>query len=203
MQELRPGLSTWTALHPSWTPEEGGPDGWEQEVRSYAYDSGDELVLFDPLAPPPEIYGLADARPVVVLLTCHWHQRSSQDLVDRLGATVYTPEAKIDDVRATAQPYRHGDTLPGGVEALVGGYSDEATLWIPACGGLVIGDVFLGGEQGFRVQPDSWLAEGLTHEGLRERLRPLLELPIELLLPTHGEPVVEDAKGVLERALAT
>ena len=101
------------------------------------------------------------------------------------------------------QPYRHGDALPGGVQALVGGYSDEATLWIPACGGLVIGDVFLGGEQGFRVQPDSWLAEGLTHEGLRERLRPLLELPIELLLPTHGEPVVEDATAVLERALAT
>ena len=35
--------------------------------------------------------------------------------------------------------------LPGGVEALVGGYPDEATLWIPACGGLVIGDVVLGG----------------------------------------------------------
>ena len=68
---------------------------------------------------------------------------------------------------------------------------------------LVIGDVFLGGEQVFRVQPDSWLADGLTHEGLRERLRPLLELPIELLLPTHGEPVVEDARSVLERALAT
>ena len=68
---------------------------------------------------------------------------------------------------------------------------------------VVIGDVFLGGEQGFRVQPDSWLAEGLTREGLRERLRPLLQLPIELLLPTHGEPVVEGAKGVLERALAT
>jgi hypothetical protein len=153
MQELRPDLSTWTALHPSWTPDEGGPEGWEQEVRSYAYDSGDELVLFDPLAPPPEIYGLADARPVVVLLTCHWHQRSSQDLVDRIGATVHAPEAKIDDVSATAQAYRHGDTLPGGVEALVGGYSDEATLWIPSCGGLVTGDVFLGGERDSTSSP--------------------------------------------------
>ena len=203
MQELRPGLTTWTALHPSWTPAEGGPEGWDEEVRSYAFDAGDELLLFDPLAPPPEIYGLADARPVAVLLTCHWHQRSSDDLVDRLGATVYTPEAKIDDVRAPAQPYHHGDTLPGGVEALASGYPDEATLWIPACGGLVIGDVFLGGAQGFRVQPDSWLADGLTHEGLREQLQLLLELPVELLLPTHGDPVVEDARAVLARALAT
>jgi len=203
MEELRPGLLTWTALHPSWTPGEGGPEGWDEEVRSYAYDAGDELVLFDPLAPPPEIFGLADARPVAVILTCHWHQRSSEALVKRLAATVYTPEAKVDDVRAAAQPYRHGDKLPGGVQAFVGGYPDEATLWIPACGGLVIGDVFLGGGQGFRVQPDSWLADGLTHDGLRERLRPLLDLQIELLLPTHGDPVVEDAKGVLERALAT
>jgi glyoxylase-like metal-dependent hydrolase (beta-lactamase superfamily II) len=203
MHELLPGLTTWTAPHPSWTPEEGGPEGWDQDVRSYTYDAGNALILFDPLDAPPEIYGLADARPVIVLLTCHWHQRSSEELAERLGAAVFSPQAKIDDVRAPAQPYRHGDTLPGGVEALVGGYPDEATLWIPACGGLVIGDVFLGGEQGFRVQPDSWLADGLTHEGLRERLRPLLELPVELLLPTHGEPVVEDARGVLERALAT
>ena len=157
--------------------------------------SGDELVLFDPLAPPPEIHGVADARPVVVLLTCHWHQRSSQELVERLGATVYSSRRRSTTSAPPPQAYSHGDTLPGGVEALDGGYSDEATLWIPACGGLVIGDVFLGGEQGFRVQPDSWLAEGLTHEGLRERLRPLLELPIELLLPTHGEPVVGGRQG--------
>jgi glyoxylase-like metal-dependent hydrolase (beta-lactamase superfamily II) len=199
MDELRPGLTTWTALHPSWTPE---AEGWDEEVRSYAYDAGDVLVLFDPMAPPPGIYGLADARPVIVLLTCHWHQRSSEEFAERLGATVYAPAAKIDDVRATAQPYRHGDTLPGGVEAQAGD-PEEATLWIPACGALVFGDVLLGGEEGLRVQPDSWLAEGLTHEGLRERLQPLLQLPIELLLPTHGDPVVEDAKDVLERALAT
>ena len=95
MEELRPNLSTWTALHPSWTPE---ADGWDQEVRSYAYDAGDALVLFDALAPPPEVYGLADARPVVVLLTCHWHQRSSEELVERLGAAVFSPQEKIDDV---------------------------------------------------------------------------------------------------------
>ena len=65
------------------------------------------------------------------------------------------------------------------------------------------GDVFLAGERGFRVQPDSWLAEELTHEALRERLRPLAELPVELLLPTHGDPVDEDARATLERALET
>jgi hypothetical protein len=171
-------------------------------VRSYAYDADDVLVLFDPMSPPTEITDLAGGRPVSVLLTMYWHQRSSVDLAVGLGATVHAPAEKIEDVEAPALPYRLGDTLPGGVEPHVGGYPEEATLWIPARRALVIGDVFLGGERGFRVQPDSWLAEGLTSVGLRERLRPLLELPVELLLPTHGNPV-EDGREVLARALST
>jgi hypothetical protein len=38
----------------------------------------------------------------------------------------------------------------------------------------------------------------VTHEEIRERLRPLLDLPIELVLPTHGAPTDRPA---LERAL--
>jgi hypothetical protein len=29
----------------------------------------------------------------------------------------------------------------------------------------------------------------------------LLDLPIALLLPTHGDPIVEDAHGALRRAI--
>ena len=75
------------------------------------------------------------------------------------------------------------------------------TLWIPAHRALVTGDVLLGGEAGFRLQPDSWIADGLAPAELRERLRPLLELPVELLLPTHGDPV-ENGREVLRNALA-
>ena len=32
MQQLRPGLWTWTAPHPAWTEDEGGPDGWNRVV---------------------------------------------------------------------------------------------------------------------------------------------------------------------------
>jgi glyoxylase-like metal-dependent hydrolase (beta-lactamase superfamily II) len=200
--EVRPGLWTWTAPHPSWTPEDGRPDGWEQEVRSYACDAEDVLILFDPMSPPAEITDLAKARPVSILLTTHWHQRSSVDLAVGLGATVHAPAEELEEVEAPALPYRLGDTLPGGVEPQVGGYPEEATLWIPAHRALVIGDVFLGGERGFRVQPDSWIADGFTPAGLREQLRPLLDLPVELLLPAHGDPV-EGGRQVLERALST
>lgn len=202
MDELGPGLWTWAAPHPSWTPDEGGPDGWDEEVRSYALDAGDSLVLFDPVSPPPEVNEIAAARPVTVLLTVHWHQRSSVDLAVGLGATVYAPVEKIEEVEAPALPYRPGDLLPAGVEAQPGGYPEEATLWIPSHRALVTGDVFLGGEAGFRVQPDSWLADGLTPEGLRELLRPLLDLPVELLLPTHGDPVTVEAHDALRRALS-
>ena len=201
VEELRPGLWTWTAPHPAWTPDDGGPEGWKQDVRSYAYVADDVLVLFDPLSPPEEIIGLAEGRPVSILLTVHWHQRSAIDLAVGLGATVHAPAEKIEEVEAPALPYRLGDTLPGGVEPRVGGYPEEATLWLPAHRALVIGDVFLDGERGFRVQPDSWIADGLTPAELRERLRPLLELPVELLLPTHGDPV-EDGRDVLARVVA-
>ena len=201
MEELRPGLWTWTALHPDWTPDHGGEEGWEQEVRSYALDAGDSLVLFDPLVDPGEVERLADGRPVVVVLTCGWHQRSTPELVARLGAVVHVPSAR--ELGVPCLEYAVGDDLPGDVEPQLGGYPDECTLWIRGHGALVTGDVFLGGQRGFRVQPDSWLDESLTHESLRERLAPLLELPVELLLPTHGTPIREDARETLARALAT
>jgi glyoxylase-like metal-dependent hydrolase (beta-lactamase superfamily II) len=201
MDELRAGLWTWTGLHPSWTPEEGGLEGWEQEVRSYAYDAGDAVVLFDPLVSTQDVEQLAAGRPIVVMLTCRFHKRSAGELADQLGATVLSPAADASEAGIPVVPYRHDDELPGDVEPKVGGYPNEATLWIPAHRALVTGDVFLGGTQGFRLQPDSWLPEGLTQHGLRERLFPLLDLPVELLLPTHGDPVVEGSHEALRTAL--
>jgi glyoxylase-like metal-dependent hydrolase (beta-lactamase superfamily II) len=201
VKELRPGLWTWSGPHPEWTPDDGGPDGWEQEVRSYALDAGDSLVLFDPLAEPEQLARLAGGRPVVVVLTCPEHRRSSKPLVQALDAVVHAPATEARDLGLTVISYSAGDKLPGDVEPIPGAYSDEFVLWIPAHRALVIGDVFLGGERGFRVQPDSWLPDELTHETLRNRLRPLLDLPVELLLPTHGDPVAEDAAGALRAAL--
>ncbi len=203
MDELRPGLWTWTAPHPDWTPADGGPDGWEQIVRSYALDAGDSLVLFDPLVEVATAEELAAGRPVVVVLTCAWHARSSAALVERLGAVVHAPAEGRDEVAFPTVPYALGDDMPGDVEPHPAGYAGEATLWVRGHAALVTGDVFLGGQRGFRLQPDSWLEEGLTRDELREGLRSLADLPLELLLPTHGDPVAENAREVLERALAS
>lgn len=203
MKELRPGLWTWTAPHPDWTPEEGGPEGWERAVRSYALDAGDCLVLFDPLVDASRVAALAERRPVVVLLTCYWHRRSTAKLVQQLDAVVHAPEADLTELGLAAEPYRPGDDLPGDVEPCPGGHANEATLWIRGHRALVAGDTFLAdGGRGFRLLPDSWLDEGVTPEVLRETLAPLRELPADLLLPTHGDPVDTEARETLRSALA-
>ena len=76
-------------------------------------------------------------------------------------------------------------------------------FWIPSHRALVAGDVLLGDEEGdVRLVPDGWLAEGTTREQIRAALLPLLDLPVELLLLTHGEPVRADAHAALAAALS-
>ena len=64
------------------------------------------------------------------------------------------------------------------------------------------GDVILGdGKGGLRLCPQSWLPAGIDHRRLREALKPLLDLPVERVLGSHGEPVVDDAHARLAEAL--
>jgi glyoxylase-like metal-dependent hydrolase (beta-lactamase superfamily II) len=185
VEELAPGLFTWTRPHPEWKPSDGArPDGWEQEVRSYALDAGDVLVLIDPLDPPAE---LPDKDTAVV------HERSAGEL----GAPVLAPAGSLERIQTTAQPYEPGSTLPGGIEAKPTPYPDEGLLWLPGHRALVSGDLLLGSPP--RICPESWLTDG-NHATVGEALRPLLALPIERFLPTHGEPVLEDAREALAEA---
>jgi hypothetical protein len=69
----------------------------------------------------------------------------------------------------------------------------------------VPGDRILGDRPpGLRLCPASCLRylDGFTQDDLRDALRPLLALPIELVLVSHGEPVVADGRAELERVLA-
>ena len=87
MRELQTGVWHWQASHPDW--QEGEP--WDRNVSSYAIDDGDRLLLFDPIAPPSELEELARERETAVVLTCPWHERDTQGLVERLGVPVFTP----------------------------------------------------------------------------------------------------------------
>jgi hypothetical protein len=147
---------------------------WGPDVRSYAWDADEFLVLFDPIDPPDD---LLSGRRAEIVLTAEWHKRSSPEL----GLPVHD----------------RGDALPAGVEERPAFYlPEERFLWLPSERAVVAGDSLPNGGE----VPDAWL--DVPREEYRRRLRPLLDLPIELVLPTHGDPVTEDAHAKLAQALS-
>ena len=195
MREVQTGVWHWEAPHPDWKPEAD----WAQAVSSYAIDDGDRLLLFDPLAPPSEIDELAARRETAIVLTCPWHVRDARDLAERLGAPLYVPPPDEGDPNPVeGHVFRVGDRLPVGVEAFPGMEPNDLVLWVESRRALVAGDTFIDRGQGFEF-PVDWANKGVPAEEILEALRPLLELPVELVLPTHGAPT---DRAALERALS-
>jgi hypothetical protein len=127
---------------------------------------------------------------VHVLTTIGFHRRSREAVRERYRAE--TSNAKTN--------------LPQGVETIAIAGAGERMIWIAEHGALVPGDRLLGAARGgLRVCPDSWLRYlgGRTNPSrLRAELRKLLELPVRMVLVSHGEPVLRDAKRKLARAVA-
>ena len=203
LEQLRPHLWRWTAPHPDWSPQAD----WHQEVACAAIVRDQEFVLVDPLAPPgddAERFWRAVDRDVEhhgaphVVLTNPWHIRSTAEVVERYAGTrvwAYEP----GNVELVTDRFRDGDALPGGLVPFGARWEPEAVLWSAEHRALISGDVILGGP---RLLPASWLSGGVTLADVRAALAPLLELPVELILPAHGEPVTEDAAAALARALS-
>jgi glyoxylase-like metal-dependent hydrolase (beta-lactamase superfamily II) len=220
MRELRPGLWHWEAPHPQWEPTEP----WGPEVSSYAIDDGERLLFFDPIAPPSELEALAGDRATAIVLTCPWHERDSRGLVERLGVPVYTPlpdsaEYLMEKWGLTAEqvgdgspdvawlvrqgvgeahPYTAGDRLDVGVDAFAGQKPNDTVLWVASHGAVVAGDTLVDFGSGLEINP-RWLSEEMTREQVVEGLRPLLDLPVQHMLATHGVPF---DRAALERALS-
>jgi hypothetical protein len=198
VSEIAPGLYRWTARHPAWRAgaKSGSPGDWPPEVGCVAWLAPDALVTIDALVPREEdafwdwLDGLASRRnQAAALTTLTFHRRDRDLLVARYDATTS---------RAAA-------ALPAGVEAIPIRGAGETMFWIGEHRALVPGDRLLGdGRGGLRLCPESWmryLRRPLSTERLSRLLRPLLELPIEAVLVSHGEPVLEDGRRVLARAL--
>ena len=195
MREVQTGLWHWEAPHPEWKP---GSD-WPRLVSSYALDDGERLLLFDPLAPPAEILKLATSREPAIVLTCRWHVRDGPGLAERLRAPLYVPPPDEGDPDPVpGRVFTAGERLPVGVEALPGMESNDLVLWVESRRAVVIGDTLIDRGGGLEIW-DNWLPEGMTREQVAEGLRPLLERPVELVLPTHGPPT---DRAALERALS-
>jgi hypothetical protein len=203
VDELAPGLWRWTAPHPEWTPDQGGPEGWDEDVAAYYCEANGELLLIDPIVPADAAdrvrFWEALDRDVArigsphVLLTGVWHVRNSDEILRRYR-----------DARLWA-PGGETEPLPGGavaIEGVIDGYA-EALIWLPSHAALVSGDTLLGGgPAGVRLCPESW-REGTDTAVVRKSLRERLAgLPVERVLVSHGEPVLEGGRQALDAALA-
>ena len=185
LDELRPGLKRWTAPHPEWKPEEDSLDESYQPVASLLYRARDALAFVDPLV-PEELWSTLDAEveaagtPVVVLTTIHFHARSRDAVAARYGGDL--------------------DRLTAGVRSFPAERGDEVVLWLEDARALVFGDAVLGDQRGgLRVSP--WFRTEAGRERTVGALRPLLDLPVELVLPAHGDPVLKRGRETLARAL--
>ena len=217
MRELKAGLWHWQAPHPDWTPGER----WPQEVSSYAIDDGARLLLFDPLAVPNALLALARERDPVIVLTAPWHERDAQALVEKLHAALFAPppdtaQDLMDKFGITAEQagdgspdlewlrsggsvhwYAGGDRLPIGVDAYAGREHNDLVLWVESVRAVVAGDSLA--DFGTGLSLNEWLRAGVSREEVVDRLRPLLALPVEVVLPAHGAPT---DRAALERALS-
>lgn len=203
MQEIGPGLWRWTGLHPAWTPESVG---WEQEVACAYVEAEGAVVLIDPLVPPEDedrFWHALDrdvkrlARPVVVVLTAAWHARSTEALVERYGASVWAHPA---GAARLGRPI-DAPVLPRGIEAFeIPPMTDgQVALYLREHRALVTAEILTGVAGGLTVVPSPSLTE---HGRLTSCLDLLLELPLESVLPAHGEPVLRDGRGAIAAAIA-
>ena len=183
------GLWRWTVPHPAWT-DGGAPDSaddWPQHVGCVAYRAERTLVLIDPLVESEDFLDDLVERhdlPVSILQTVRFHSRS-------IGAL----EARYADRLA-------GEPGPG-VEPVPIRGAGESMVWLGGARALVPGDRLLGdGRGGLRMCPDSWMRYlGLDQAGLAEALRPLLDLPVEAVIVSHGDPVLSDGRRLIARAI--
>ena len=196
--ELAPGLFRWTAPHPEWRPgaSPSAPDDWDELVGSVLFLTGEVAVLIDPQLPPGDggrerllawLDETIGSVPVSVLTTIRFHRRDRDVLAARYAG----------------RSSRAWNAVPRGVVPKPLRGAGETVYWLEAVAALVFGDRLLGDAGGgVRLCPESWLAGGpLDRGGLARQMIPLLELPVERLLVSHGEPVLHDGRAALARAI--
>jgi hypothetical protein len=153
-------------------------------------------TFIDPLLPPGRQRFLERAdrlvarRAVAVLTTVRWHSRSRRELITRYDGSVARSRRALSP---SIVPLR----IPR---------AQETIFWLAEVGALIPGDLIIGDRDGgVRVCPQSWLDDlpsKLTVVELTAALRPLLELPVKLVLVSHGEPVLSGGREALRSAFA-
>lgn len=195
--DITQDLWIWRLRHPDWTED----SGWEPQVTSTVIQTGSEVALVDPLAPPEgetEIWERLDSSPpTLVVILKPDHVRDVDVFARRYGARAFGPSLfwRNDIPETELEPIEPGSELPGGLVALYDGRGrNETPLWAPERRALVFADALTERDGTLRVWGTPW-----HEERVLPALRALLELPFEHVVVSHGEPVHD--RAAFERAL--
>ena len=191
IRDVATGLWVWRVAHPDWSPELD----WEQQVTATCVESGGEVALLDPIAPPDaadEVWARLDARPPTVLVILKPdHVRDVDLFVTRYGARAFGPylfwRDNIPDDRPRGDRTRkRASGRPRG--AVRRSRPSETPLWLPEQRALVFADALTAPAGELLVWSTPW-----HEERVLPALRALLELPFEHVIVSHGEPVHDRA----------
>ncbi|MGH9867122.1 MAG: hypothetical protein ACREAA_03020 [Candidatus Polarisedimenticolia bacterium] len=196
MKEILPGVHHWVTKHP------------KIHIQVSSYHLEPERILIDPLIPPEGLdwftHGVRH-----ILLTNRHHYRHSAEFERRFGCTVWCSEHGLHEFTSgqRVKPFRNGDLLPGGIEAVEIGAlcPDEMALLIPMGHGMAaLADGAVRDDDGpLGFVPDEFMGDDPEEvkKGLRRAYSRLLKRPFDTLLLAHGDPVVGTGPAAL-RALA-
>ena len=151
--DVGPGLWIWRLSYPDWHKDAG----WPEVVTSTCVESGGEVAVLDPLAPPvgSAIWERLDAQPPTLAVVLKPdHVRDVDFFVQRYGCRAFGPwlfwRSNIPETEL--EPIEPGSELPGGLLALDDGRGRmETPLWLPERRTIVFADGMIGGEDGLRI----------------------------------------------------
>ena len=199
IRDVAPGLWLWRQPHYEW--REG--DDWEPEVASFVVESRGEVVLLDPLAPPPFERAVWDRlespRPTRIVVVKPDHVRDVDHFARWYGIPAHGPSLywRNDVPRTELVPLQPDDEIPGGLLALHDGrFKLETPIYLPEQRAIVFADGLTAPDGVLRV----WWTPLLERRTL-PALREMLQLQFERVLVSHGEPVHTraDFEAALER----
>ena len=192
MNEILPDVWHWTTVHQKW----GIP------LHSHFFPGVGGGVLIDPRVPAEglEWFG-AHGEPAHAILTNRHHYRDAGRFREAFGTAIRCHAAGMHEFTRgeEVEPFEHGDTLAGAVEALeVGALCPEETaLLVPVEGGvLALGDSVMLGEGELGFVPEEHMGDDppAVARGLRAALGRILARDFRHLALAHGGPIPQEGK---------
>ena len=204
LHRLTPNLMSWTEIH-------GVSRNQAYPWNSYFVHSENQNVraLIDPLPLSAEqIQQIEEiGTPTHIFLTCHYHERISEQCKERWGCRLLVHENQADlyevDIDDTFSDRTVFWDLMEVIRVPDVRHREEVSFFLQDGGALIVGDLVSGGRKD-RGIPDGQVGINgpqylVDIEKARASLGILMDLDFDILCFGHGSPILTRAKQVLRR----